>query len=98
MISNYPEKLDKALLRPGRTDMILELGYIDKKSIVKMIQNFYKEDVRIIEDTINIEPNIPDKDFTPAAISNLCKIHPKVIQNELTISVVGFLAGPTLSI
>ena len=75
MISNYPEKLDKALLRPERTDMILELSYIDKKSIVIMIQNFYKQDNRIIENTIDIECHIPDKDFTPASISNLCKIH-----------------------
>ena len=34
MISNYPEKLDKALLRPERTDMIIELDYIVEIKIV----------------------------------------------------------------
>lgn len=38
--SNYPDKLDAALLRPGRFDLQLELGDLDWSSFVAMAQLF----------------------------------------------------------
>lgn len=40
--SNYPDKLDKALIRPGRIDINLEVGYCNIKMITEMFNNFYK--------------------------------------------------------
>ena len=45
MTSNYPEKLDKALLRPGRIDINLEVGYCDKPMIKEMFKFFYKKEI-----------------------------------------------------
>jgi len=42
MTSNYPEKLDKALIRPGRVDINLKVGYCDKEMIEEMFNYFYK--------------------------------------------------------
>ena len=42
---NYPEKLDKALIRPGRIDINLEVGYCDKPMINEMYKFFYNKDI-----------------------------------------------------
>jgi len=58
MTSNYPEKLDKALLRPGRIDINLEVGYCDKPMIKEMFKFFYKKEIDIddIETIQDISP------------------------------------------
>ena len=64
--TNHPEHLDKALLRPGRMDIIFKFDRIDRGNTVKMIENFYKED----KITVKIS-KIPDKKFTPAELFNI---------------------------
>tara|TARA_B110000211_G_scaffold2517_1_gene3073 strand:+ start:32 stop:1453 length:1422 start_codon:yes stop_codon:yes gene_type:complete len=64
MTSNYPEKLDSALLRPGRIDINLQVSYCDKNMIQEMYRFFYKED--IILDQIEINKNI-----TPAQLNKI---------------------------
>ena len=54
MTSNYPEKLDQALLRPGRIDINLKVGYCDKSMIKEMFSFFYKKEINI-EDIPTIE-------------------------------------------
>jgi len=44
MTSNYPERLDKALIRPGRIDLILRFGYCTLEVINEMFQSFYDDD------------------------------------------------------
>jgi len=44
MTSNYPERLDKALIRPGRIDLILRFGYCTLEVINEMFQSFYEDD------------------------------------------------------
>ena len=44
MTSNYPEKLDKALIRPGRIDINLQVGYCDIQMIKEMFKFFYNTD------------------------------------------------------
>ena len=39
MTTNHIEKLDPAILRPGRVDMIIRLGNIDRACIAKMLRN-----------------------------------------------------------
>lgn len=41
MTSNYPDKLDKALTRPGRVDINMKLGYCTKDMIQDMYNDFY---------------------------------------------------------
>jgi len=44
MTTNCPEILDPALIRPGRIDKILELGYMDNADdIVQMLEHYYPE-------------------------------------------------------
>ena len=41
--TNRPEKLDKALIRPGRIDINIKVGYCDLSMIVDMIRFFYEK-------------------------------------------------------
>jgi hypothetical protein len=41
MTSNYPEKIDKALLRPGRIDFQLNFDYADNEMAADMFENFF---------------------------------------------------------
>ena len=44
MSTNHLEKLDPALLRPGRADVHVQLNYATKYQIKKMFQRFYPEE------------------------------------------------------
>jgi len=69
--SNYPERLDKALIRPGRIDLNIHFDNADMEMILEMFQHFYN--LTILEaKTLELEPKI-DKIFTPAeVIAVLC--------------------------
>ena len=41
MTTNHPEKLDSALIRPGRIDKTIYMGLIKAKSAAKMIQHYF---------------------------------------------------------
>lgn len=43
MTSNHPERLDAALVRPGRIDVKLELGYADDGQVAEMFMRFFPE-------------------------------------------------------
>jgi hypothetical protein len=63
MTSNYPEKLDKALIRPGRIDINLEVGCCDNHMIKDMFLNFY--------DTLSYEKTFDftiENSITPAKL------------------------------
>ena len=64
--TNHPEHLDKALLRPGRMDIIFKFDKIDQKNTVNMMKNFYKDEKVLID-----ESRVPDKKFTPAELFNV---------------------------
>lgn len=66
--SNYPEKLDKALIRPGRIDVKIEFKNASREFIREMVSRFYSKAVTL--ETIPAELN--DK-FTPAEVmESLC--------------------------
>lgn len=44
MTTNYKEKLDPALLRPGRIDEMYEINYASQYQIEKMCLRFYKDE------------------------------------------------------
>lgn len=43
MTTNYPEKLDSALLRPGRCDLKLEVGYFDIDMFKTFLYKFFEK-------------------------------------------------------
>jgi hypothetical protein len=47
MTTNYPNKLDHALLRPGRIDLILEFKKCSVDMLTTMVDNFYLSDVNV---------------------------------------------------
>ena len=71
MTANYPERLDKALIRPGRIDMILRFDKCSSKTIARMINHFYDEKV-----TKNELMFASDK-FTPAEVNQILFKHQK---------------------
>jgi DNA polymerase III delta prime subunit len=64
LTTNHPEKIDPALIRPGRIDMILHYKKANKNIIQQMYQSFYRD---IIPDN-DIE-EIPEYYWTPAEIN-----------------------------
>ena len=76
LTSNYPDRIDKALLRPGRIDINIELKKASNKIIKDILKSFY--DINDIND-INIDENrelfenIPEYILTHAEIINICQ-------------------------
>lgn len=63
--SNYPERFDKALIRPGRIDMIIEFKKCSSKIVREMIMGFY--------DLEELEWNHPELDgkWSPAEVNQI---------------------------
>lgn len=63
--TNFPDKLDKALIRPGRIDMKIEFKKCSDK-VVREIVNFY------YQTTISFNASLPHYKITPAELYALC--------------------------
>lgn len=58
MTSNFPDKLDEALLRPGRIDRKVHLGHIDRQGAEQMFRRMFEPDPP--EDSPELPPPAPD--------------------------------------
>ena len=67
MTTNYPEKLDKALIRPGRIDLNIHFGKATSRMIKEFIKFFYSVELDVPEDWNCV--------LTPAEVSQICSIH-----------------------
>ena len=56
MTSNHPEKLDPAILRPGRIDFKIHLGFLTPETAKNMINKFYPEINLEIESVGDVSP------------------------------------------
>jgi hypothetical protein len=51
--TNFPERIDSALIRPGRIDMIIEFRKCSVAILREMICSFYDEDCGVLPDSLN---------------------------------------------
>jgi len=81
--SNFPDKLDRALVRPGRIDVTIEFRNASREFILDMVNKFYESTFKVDDIPIELE-NV----FTPAEVmESLCtyfKNAEKAIQHMLT--------------
>lgn len=68
LTSNYPEKIDKALLRPGRIDINIELKKASQLIIKQILSFFYDRDLEDLK-----EISFKDYMLTPATVMNICQ-------------------------
>jgi len=65
--TNYPEKLDKALIRPGRIDMKVHFGPMTGMNIIEMYKHYFND-----EPPINVPLHkLPDLKWTPAEVTQV---------------------------
>lgn len=62
--TNYPEKLDSALIRPGRVDVNLKFGKCHRDDILGIYKNFYNQDTPMNFNT----DRLPNDKWTPAEV------------------------------
>ena len=65
--TNYPEKIDKALLRPGRINFTIDFKKSDYHTIKEMLEYFYETK---LPDTN--EYGIKENEYTTSFVSGLC--------------------------
>jgi len=64
--TNCPEKLDNALIRPGRIDMFVEFKKASREVVCEMYEAIYEEEM-----PKELLPKLPDYTWTPAEINQL---------------------------
>lgn len=48
--TNYPEKIDTAIKRPGRFDLTIKIGLLNKTNLINMIASLYSIDKKVVEE------------------------------------------------
>jgi SpoVK/Ycf46/Vps4 family AAA+-type ATPase len=61
--TNFPERIDRALIRPGRIDMIIEFKKCSRQMIQEMLSSFYEQEFPVIE--------IEEYKWTPAEVNQI---------------------------
>lgn len=80
---NHIERLNKAFLRPGRMDFILEFKKCNKQIVHQILDHYYNYDTTKFKfDTFNI----PDYKYSAAEVMSVCKLyqHPKQVVKHLS--------------
>lgn len=75
MTTNHPEKLDPALIRPGRIDKKLYLGFIEFEQCAQMVNHYFQttmtdEQREALRDVFSGPPG--SAEFTPAEVEQYC--------------------------
>jgi len=82
--TNQPEKLDSALIRPGRVDMKVHFDWCTTDDCIKIVEMFFEQPV-----PQKYKAQIADKQFTAAEIYQICfqsvdmeKALPQLVKKE----------------
>jgi hypothetical protein len=67
MTTNHPEMLDPALIRPGRIDKKMHLGYLRVEDMGEMIKHYFQEEIEK-EHLIRLENAVNGTSFAPVAL------------------------------
>jgi adenylate kinase family enzyme len=67
--TNYPDKLDRALVRPGRIDMKVHMEKCSHQMIRNIIKHYYEQDEYVDDDIVN---SLYKKDIAPAELYQIC--------------------------
>jgi SpoVK/Ycf46/Vps4 family AAA+-type ATPase len=85
MTSNYPERIDSALKRPGRMDIHVELKRATRTVIVEMLSSFYEIPRTTILSMYAMElERIRENYYSIAQVSNFCVMNKHNIRNALS--------------
>jgi chaperone BCS1 len=71
MTSNHMENLDSALIRPGRVDKMVEIGYLTKNQFIKMIRRYLPTEVHRLNHDFEIWPAVAPSLVVEQIKSNL---------------------------
>jgi hypothetical protein len=69
--TNYPDRLDPALIRPGRIDVRIDFGKAARAMILEMVSHFYDRNTMTIDDI----PAPLDNALTPAEVMECLCAH-----------------------
>jgi len=69
--SNHPEKIDPALLRPGRIDIKIHMDGLRRKEITEIINLFFPTDEYSLSDI----DKIPEHSISVAQVVNFCRLY-----------------------
>jgi len=75
MTTNHPEKLDPALIRPGRINLKLHLNYMQAPEMMEMLAHYFGEVNSVQERSANAafkQATSHGIEFTPAQLEQLC--------------------------
>ncbi|CAD7700063.1 unnamed protein product [Ostreobium quekettii] len=70
MTTNHPEKLDPALIRPGRVNKQLYLGYLRLEEALQMVEHYFGELTEA--DKHSFASVFPNSVMSPAALESMC--------------------------
>ena len=73
MTTNHLEKLDPALIRPGRIDFRLYLGLTSRSQIVRLFKRFHPESTE--EQWEKFACSVPENAISPASIQGYLLMH-----------------------
>ncbi|EPY33230.1 mitochondrial chaperone BCS1 [Strigomonas culicis] len=73
MTTNHVERLDAALIRPGRADVKLEIGLLDQAQTRKLFHKFYPDAPRSLQD--EFAARVPPHTVSPAQIQSHLFFH-----------------------
>lgn len=73
MTTNHPEKLDPALIRPGRINKRVYLGYLKPRQALQMVEHYFGK-ISTTE-AHSIWQTVSEHSFTPATLEMMCGEH-----------------------
>ena len=83
LTSNYPEKIDKALLRPGRIDLNIELKKSSQINIFEILSSFYEVNISKVKEICG-DNKFKDYILSPAEVMNICQNNVRCIDDAIS--------------